>query len=1064
MDRPVAVIMMHLMIGALGVFSVTRLPVELSPEIDFPQLSVVTSWPGASSEMVVRSVTVPIEEVAWTVYGVKNVNSISSTGESVVSVEFDKNVDLDFARIELLERLSGLRSQFPEGVGVPAISKFVPAEFASLQGFMSYNLYGNMNLVEIQKYAEENIKPVLMGIKGVSNVRIMGGAKREIYILLNRERLGSLGISASNVVNQVQAGTSAIPVGEISRNGERYFVYTGFKISMVRDLSQLLLEKTSGVRLGEVARIIDSISTPDSYVRINGKPSVTIEISREPGTNMLEVERYVEKKVAEVSSILPQSLKLVKILDKTVDMQNEMSELATKSLISVIAILLIILLFFRKIVVSLLVVLSVAFSLSGGLIFLSASGIGLNVLTMAALALSIGIVIDNNVVVVESMIREMENLGSLDKSGGKIKILLHGAVREVKLPLVAATLTTTGALLPVYFLPENLKPYFIQFAETASIVLLTSIIVAFTFVPVSVMLTVRTKLYQMNVEGNFIRRLKRLYIRTEVFILRHRKIAVLFVIWVIGIPVWLLPDRIESSNGLQKSSALIRHLVEIYNLTIGSDFYQSIRPYIDYSLGGSTNLFFKHVYKGELWRFGGETYLVVYIEAPEGTPIERIDEFARQIENALKPYAREIKRYTTRVSNVEATVRVDFDAKHTQTSIPFVIKNKITSLVAQTGGFSVGVSGFGPGYWSGGGLLPTFTIEARGYNYDRVKEIARQVSKFLSRNPRVDNIRIDRLPLSSESYEVVATINRRSLQSAGGTVFDFVQEFMPEVASDAGKIYVDIGNHPVLTTVKYSNFQNTSLESVGERVLNVNNRLVRLGKLVDIAVAPVMPEIQRKDQQYVRYITFDFRGPYKFGDVYTDGVIKSFSLPPGYELKRGGYFFSFEKTQAVPLVLLGLLSVLIVFMVTASLYESYKKPLVVILSVPMSLVGLFSIFYLVDANFGRGGYAAVLFLIGLSVNNGILLVDKISRESIEEKSNLFEARIANAASFRLRPILITTVVTIAGFAPFVVSSNVYSFWYTFSLGVIGGILVSTPMILLFMPSFYRIASGTGRAK
>ncbi|MGC8596241.1 MAG: efflux RND transporter permease subunit [Candidatus Kryptoniota bacterium] len=1064
MDRPVAVIMIHLMVGALALFSLSHLPVELSPEVDFPRLNIVTDWPDASSEMVVRSVTVPIEEVAWSVDGVKNVNSISSAGQSVVSIEFDKDVDLDFARIELVERLSGLKNEFPDGVGIPTITKFVPEEFASLQGFMSYNLYGNLSLMEIQKYAEESIKPALMGVKGVSNVRIMGGSEREIYILLDKEKLESAGINVKNIISEVQAGTSAEPLGEISQGGEKNFIYTGFKISSLKDLSQVLIDKKSGVKLGEVARIVDSIATPTSYVRINGKPSTTIEISREQGTNMLSVEKSVEKKVAELSSVLPHSLKLVKILDRTTDMQNEMSELATKSAISAVAILFIVLLFFRNIVISFLIVVSVAFSLSGGLIFLSITGIGVNVLTMAALALSIGIAIDNSIVVVESMVREMEISNSAEGSGKQIKILLHNAVKEIKLPLIAATLTTTGALIPAYFLPENLKPYFIQFAETASIVLLTSILVAFTLVPILVMLTVRARVYQIKSEGGVIRGLKRFYIKVEKSILRHRKIAVLFVIWVIGIPVWLLPDRIELHNNIKKSPSLLQHLAEFYNSAIGSDFYQSIKPYVEYGLGGSTNLFFKHVYKGELWRFGGETYLVVYIEAPQGTPIERIDGFAAQIEGALKPYEKVIKRYTTRVSSGEATVRIDFDPKIAMTSIPFIIKDRMTSLVAQTGGFTVAVSGFGPGYWSGGEVSPSFTIEALGYNYDKVKEIARQVSDLLSRNPRVDNVRIDRLPWVSESYEVVATINRRALQSIGGTVSDFAQEFIPEVASEAGKMYIDIGNKPVLTTIKFSNFQNTSLENIGDKMLNFNSRLVRLGKLVDIAVSPVMPQVERTNQQYVRYITFDFKGPYKFGDVYTDRVVKSLSLPPGYELKREAFFFTFEKEQAVPLILLGLLSVLIVFMVTASLYESYKKPLIVILSVPMSLVGLFSIFYFADANFGRGGYAAVLFLIGLSVNNGILLVDRISREVVQGKPDRFEKEIANAASSRLRPILITTVVTIAGFAPFVINANIYSFWYTFSLGVIGGILVSTPMILLFMPSFYRIASGKGRAK
>jgi len=340
-----------------------------------------------------------------------------------------------------------------------------------------------------------------------------------------------------------------------------------------------------------------------------------------------------------------------------------------------------------------------------------------------------------------------------------------------------------------------------------------------------------------------------------------------------------------------------------------------------------------------------------------------------------------------------------------------------------------------------------------------VKDIAGLLSNKLKENPRVDNIKIDRLPWQSEDFQVLANINRQSLNRFGVNVSDFIQNFSSSVASNLSNLNIEIDNNPVNAIVKYNNYENTSTSNLSQKEIKLNKKMIRLGELINLKAEPVMPVIERENQQYSRYITFDFKGPYKYGDEFTDAIVKSMSLPPGYEVSGPQFFFRFGKKETLPLTLLGFLSVLIVFMVTASLYESYKKPFIIILSVPMSLIGLFSIFYFADANFGRGGYASILFLIGLAVNHGILLVDRIGDVDSQTKliDNVSSAKmIAEASSHRLRPILITTVVTIAGFLPFVIYTDIYSFWYPFAMGIIGGVTVSTIMILFFMPAMYEI--------
>lgn len=1125
-DRPITVLMIHVAVVVLAFFELSHLPVQLSPETDLPRLSVVTDYPGASSELVAQSITLPIEEAASTLDEVKDISSTSQQGESTVNIQLQKNSDVDFVRLNLLEKLSTVVENLPNGAGYPTIVKYVPEDIRRLQGFMTYTIYGNKSLAEIEKFAEKRVKSALLSVRGVASVRVIGGGRPELYVLADRNKMRAYGVSFRNLVNAIQESQYVKSAGELVTKDVRESVLVGNEIRDRNDIKNIMIGGNGDggtVRLGEFARVVDSISAPTTLVRINGKPSVTVEIDKEPGTNMLTVSSSVDAVVSKIAKAFPFNLRIEKVSDKSGDVRREVDQLSSKALYAALLILVVVFLFFFQkrhllgnLLISIVMVISVIFSLGVGIIFLSMSGIGLNVITLAALALSLGIAIDNNVVVSESIVREFEKGGNGDgekrrngdtgtgrqgESGsGRDGDLIANAEKQIVLPLIAATLTTVGALLPVFFLPPDLKQFFIPFAETTAVVVISSLVVAFTFLPVSMMFI---DSYQQSAMSNqpsatkSLSILKRFYIRTSKWLINHKVISVIIALWLVGFPIWLLPERIDYSSGtIQRTKSqveaspvsgllppfssfrepfekIVSSLVSAYNAIFGSNFYQNIRPYLDYGLGGATQLFFRHVYKGELWQFGSETYLVMSIYAPQGTPIDEIYRFAKQIENVVQPDQKWIKRMTTRVMSGYASVRIDFADSVASTVVPFILKDRLTSLGAQAGGFTVLVSGFGPGYYSGGGTSPSFTVNVSGYNYESVREIAQRLGVVLSQNPRVANLQIDRLPWENENYEILGKINRGYLNSMGLSVNELLNQLDPFVTSSLGRSSIIVNDHSIDLIVKFNNYSNQSVGNLPSQEIHIGDqKLFKVGNVVAFKKTPVMPVIERDNRQYVRYVTFDFLGPYNFGDKYTDRVVKSFQVPPGYEVKRQNHWFTFEPKETIPLVLLGALAVVIVFMVTASLHESYRKPFVVILSVPMSLIGLFTTFFFTNANFGRGGYAAVLFLIGLSVNNGILLVDRMNLGMAEMvKVGLGDGEtggkgkraglIAEAASERLRPILMTMLITTAGFIPFVINADIYSFWYTFSLGIIGGVVVSSLMILLFTPVFYELAAGKG---
>lgn len=1069
LQRPVTVLMFYLTLLALMFFSLTQLAVEITPEIDFPKLYVVTGWYGASAELVERFITTKIEEVAVTVSGVKKVSSWTREGISRVEIEFQKDVNIDFARLELSEKISSVYKTFPQGVSYPQIQKFVPSEFEELQGFMSFSIYGDVGILELQKIARDIVVPSLLGIKGVANVRLFGGVRREILISIDENKAKNYGIHIPELVRALNENQIYKFAGHVEDGNQRRFVYSGRYLKSVDEIKDIKVKNVRGVyvKLSEFANVSDTISEQLSFSRINGKPFLTIDIDKEPGINMIKVAGQVDKKMNELKNLIKSqygvNVEIEKIYDRSLDIKSEISELANKAAVSSFFIVFILILFLRNVISSFMVFLSVLFSIAGAIVFLWASGIGLNIMTLSALALSFGIVVDNSIVIFENIQRHLEQ-------GKKINFeIVKNAVNEMKLPITAASLTTVGALVPVFLLPENLKPYFIQFSITAGFVIILSLAVSLTFIPISAMRIL--KKVEAKKESRTLNFISGIYRKILLWNLRHRWIIVVLVVWVFGLPVWLLPDKIDVKSegfsikifGRKISTAKI---ADIYNEIFGSEFYTKIKPYVDHALGGVSHLFFKYVYKGELWRWGAETYIVVSIRAPQGTELSRVDEFVKKIEAELSKNLGIIKKFTARGTNRYASIRVDFDDKVAMTSAPYIIKERLISLCAQTSGFTTSVYGFGPGFYSGGELIPSFSIQILGYNYDVVKEIAQNISQILSQNPRVSDIELDRLPWMTKEYEVVAYVDREKLSRYGIDVGDLLYFIAGKLNVSVENLNVKIQNQDVKLKIAISKgggeFSIVDVRELLESNFLIAGKSVKLGDVINISLVPTMPEIRRENQQYTRYITFNFKGPYHYGSRFTDAVIKSVKLPPGYEVKRPDYFFTIGEKEKIPLILIALVSVSLVFMITASLYESFKKPFVIILSVPLTLIGLFLVFYLFDVNFGRGGYAGLILLIGLSVNNGIILVDKISRSisdsGLSIKDRLYDEVVVSASLSRVRPILITNFTTIAGFIPFIFTTNIYSFWYPFSIAVAGGLLFSVLIILFVIPVFYKIIS------
>ena len=1079
LNRPVTVLMACVCLIGLALFSLMALPVELNPDADFPQLSLQIAWSNASSEMVERSITTLAEQAAATVNRVKKITSTSSEGLAHLEISFQKNTDMDLARLELSEKIAALNTVLPHDAKAGLIQNYIPKEFAGMQGFISYRLYGRSGLAFLQRYGQEIIRPALMAVNGVASVDIRGGARREIALLLDEDRLHSMNIGLDQVMRAIRQASFLRPVGDADQNGIGQNITIGDGLYQVHELKKVWLanrnNKQRPLALEEFCRVKDTLAEAESIVRINGQPAVTVEIDKEPGINMLKTARAIDAVVERLQSAFPPDIALEKVMDRSTDIRSEINELAGKSLSSVLLVIIILLLFFRSLRSSIIVLLSVFFSTACAVIYLALSGIGLNVITLSALALSVGVIVDNAVVIFENIQRQLAAAPALS-----IRDNIEWGTVEMRLPLLAATATTIGALVPVVFLPENLRAFFIQFAWTTAVALAFSYWVAITFIPTACLwffdpayilqkrfaspawLAHKTNAPQV------------IFKKALLWNLHHRKTVLFISLLFVGLPFWLLPPALPV-NPVQPAPADQHHLqqiknnmAEIYNLIMDNGFMRIARPYFDHLSGGASHLFFKYVYKGELWKLGFDTYVIVYAEAPQGTELKRLDEYGRRFEELLAKNRQVVLRYASQINSRSVYLRVDFDRQTGRTAVPLVIKDQLTALAAGTSGFTVSVAGFGPGFYSGGGMNSNYTLQILGYNYNKVKEIARNISSMLALNARVTDIQIDRLPWQTEEYELVGRIDRSALHRHGIGLDEFLASLAVKLRRGIQRQRVVIGQEEVdfSLMLKPGLFAGTAAYGAGDENVSsllasqllAGDKMVRIGDVLSVELQPLMAEIKRESQQYTRFISYNFMGPSRLGNRYLESVLASVPLPVGYEVKRPDYAFFLGKKQALPMLLMAVVSILIVFMITASLFESLRKPLSIILSVPMSLIGLFLGFYLFDVNFGRGGYAALILLIGLSVNNGILLVSRMARLTQGATREASQC-IIEAVVQRSRPILITTFTTVAGFLPFVIGGDPCSFWYSFAFAVICGLLTSTAMILLVIPVLYVTIGG-----
>ncbi|HEX3159772.1 MAG TPA: efflux RND transporter permease subunit [Gemmatimonadaceae bacterium] len=1022
--RPIATAMAYLAAALLGVLAWRNIPVELLPDTELPRLRVGASWRGASPEVAEAFLTAPMEAVVQQVRGVESVRSVSyqenGEGRSELDVEFARDADMDFARLELLERLALLDDELPEGARRPVVSDYVPDEFRSQRSvFLQYTVTGPYTGEALRAHVDEVIAPAVEQVDGVATVQVLGGRARELEVRLDESRIGALGLTPEDVRRRILELELVRDAGVVERGGVLLTLAIRQRAGSAADVAQAVLRADRGrvVRVADVATVHDGYEDPRMLYRIDGNPGVAFVVQKRQGVNAVAVADAVKQRLAERAAERLPGVRLLLDVDESRAIRAQLTDLRARATLSAVVIFLVLLVFLGSLRSVVIVCLTIAFSVLLAVNLLYFGGLSLNVLTLMGLAMGFGLIADNAIVVLENIFRRW-------RRGEAPAVAAERGAREVVLAIVAATATTLVVFIPFVYLQGELRLYYVPLALVVGLSLLASLAVSFSFIPA---LAAR--------------------------ILEARGGP--------GVEDGGVPPAAGAPLHAPRRAPPVHARVYRGILTGTLRF-----PWIAIAaavlvVAGSYWVFHENVSRGLMWRDWGDqgSYLMVEVRQPRGEELERTDELARWFEARIATLPG-IARYTTRVYPQGASIRIAFPDSLQRSGLPEAYKEELTALGLGFGGAEVRVTGFGPSFYGGGSSPPSYTIKVLGYNYETVREIATGLEQRLTRFPRVKDVDVNatgRWFDADKPVEVVLDVDRRRLAMHDLTMQDVVSHVGAATQGGGRRARLAVGGEERQFSVKLAGYERFDVLALQELQLPTRGgAAVRLGDIATMDERYTMGRVQREDQQYQRTVAYEFRGPAKLGDRVQAAVIASTRLPDGYALE-GKEEWSWTDGEQRQLYGVLALSLVLVFMVTAALFESLRQPVCVLLTVPMALSGVFVLFWLAGASFTREAVIGVIMMGGIVVNNAILLLDRVNQLRRHERMPLRDALVEGTMQ-RLRPILMTSVSTVLGLMPLVLFSEYAdeNIWNALGYALIGGLTSSTILVLTVTPAIYLL--------
>jgi multidrug efflux pump subunit AcrB len=1057
------------MLIIVGAAMIPLLSLQLNPTRYLPSLTISWTWPEAPVRVVEQEVTTTLEGFLTTVSGIKKISSSTYSERGSITVEFDRNIDLRAKRFEVASLLRESRTRLPERVSWPVIRMNMPSNTTG-STILSFQVNGNASTAYVYEIAEEVIKPAISVVEGVYSVDIYGATPQQWELIYDQQKLTAMGVSSSAISSGINNYLLELELGgaaEASDEGpeKRTYLTLEGNISDSFKWDDIPVAKVSGriVHLTDVATVRLKDQKPRSFYRINGLNTVNISVTADRSVNNIKVAGNAKAVIEKIKMELPAGYSIRTSSDNTIYLKEEISKNIFRAVLSVILLLLFVLAISREMKYLLIISISLIANILIAFIFYYLFKLEIHLYSLAGITVSFGIII-NNTIVMTDHIRYHKN-------------------RKVGISLLAATLTTIGALVVIFFLDEASKVTLADFAAVVIINLTVSLAVALFFIP---SLIEKIKLHSL-FNAVIIKRKRRVvkfsarYLKSIGFIIKYRTAFIILAIIIFGLPVFYLPDSLPKTTGTQVTDVQRTGFQKFYNKTLGnSKFVKDFKPVVTKVLGGTFRLFNEKAKNGRFYYYGGSdevqrTRLSVTIGlSEEGLTIEDMNQTCIGLENMLAAY-NEIEMFTTIISGPEdARVSITFKPEHDFTIFPYILKIRIEDYMNSIGSYHSSVYGVGKGFSNqvySDYIRTSYSVIMKGYNYDDLYSYSEGLRDRLiaSGKGRIKDVYL--LGTGSGTYMggMVKKVWRnrlgmdKYLLAGSGSNVSFAFREAGKYSrgtSSLQAVYINGINAPVnIRSLQSEEYDLWSLDNAPLKT--PGGEFIKLRDFSSVTREVSDNTISREDQQYVINVGFDFIGNFELGRLILDRNIDETSsmLPLGYTAQSGTYNYSWnvKKTNYYLIFLV----ILIIYFICAILLESLKQPFVVISLIPFSFIGVFVTFHLFNIPADEGVFAAMILLCGIVVNATLYILNDFN--SIRRRKPALSERAAYVKAFngKIVPILLTKLSTIIGLIPFLLTGKDERFWFALAAGTIGGLVFSLIGLFVYQPIMLKKGRGQG---
>jgi hydrophobic/amphiphilic exporter-1 (mainly G- bacteria), HAE1 family len=1020
-NRPVTITMIVLMVIVIGIVSLTGLPIDLFPEIEIPVAIVSTTYSGAGPQEMENLVTDRIESAIATVGNIDKVNSISSQGNSVVIAQFNFGTDMDFATLEMREKVDLVKRALPTDADQPMVIKLDP----NAAPIMQISLSGGNGLESLQTLAEDTFEQRLERIEGVASVDTSGGLVEEIRVVVNPWELAEYGLSMDRVSQSLAATNLSLPGGTVNDGSEELSIRVVGEFESVEDIKTLPIALQSGgmITIEDIAEVELTNSDITSMSRTNGKDSINVSVQKQSGQNTVEVADQIHKEVDKLIEEYP-DIDIQIVMDTSEFITDSINSVVNNVLMGAIFAIIVLYIFLRNIRTTLIIGVAIPISFIASLILLYLNDITLNMMTLGGLALAAGMLVDSAIVVLENIYRYRSEGYSRQEAA------IEGA-GEVGMSITASTLTTVAVFLPIMFVEGMVGILFKDFALTVTLALGASLLVALTFIPM--LSSEFLKVDSVSAFGDGTKKKRKLDFIYNAFDKVYEKVENGY------------SKVLNYALGHRKSTILLS--IVIFIVSVASMFGVGM----------------------EFFPTSDEGAISVNVELPLGSQVEEVDEVIKDIEAELENIA-EIEIVFANVGGgggMSATGSTSHTGSVSANLVDLKDRDRSTAEVAEeirgylkdVPGADITVdeaSSMGAGM---GGAGSPVSIKIKGSDLDILKDISNDFKDIIQ---SVEGTRDVNTSLSDAIDELEVSVDRQKAAKNGLTTSQIASAVRTATSGSTVTKYREDGEETDIII--------RGREDVKERLANVERLNINtpsgvnisLSQVADISIVKGPIEINREDQE--RTVTVNSQITGRDLDSVTreiDSKLQEYVLPDTYVYDIGG-----EQEQMMDafgqLILALLLAIVLIYMVMAAQFESLIYPFIIMFTIPLAFAGGALALFITRSSFGVTAFIGIIMLAGIVVNNGIVLIDYINilRKRGQDK---YEA-IKTAGKVRLRPILMTTLTTVLGLLPLALGIGVGAeTQQPMAIVVIGGLMFSTVLTLVFVPILYTIFDNISNA-